>query len=239
MSPETPALGPAAAITREAIADLPIRRYQGEVRLVATADDLAAAMDDIRRETVVGLDTETRPAFTKGESHLPCLVQVATARAVHLFQLQRVDCSLALSELLEHPEIVKAGIALAHDMRQLKQVFPFESVRVLDLGGIVRRHGVGQTGLRNLVGLYLGFRIPKGQRTSNWAAPRLSPAQINYAATDAWACRELYLCFQQLGLTDASSVGASPTATGYQSDAQARNAGYGGVPAATKPHGGR
>jgi len=200
LSAETPPPGQAAAITREEIADLPIRRYQGEVRLVATVDDLAAAMDDIRRETVVGLDTETRPAFTKGESHLPCLVQVATARTVHLFQLQRVDCSPALTDLLEHPDIVKAGIALAHDLRQLKQVFPFESMRVLDLGGIVRHHGVRQTGLRNLVGLYLGFRIPKGQRTSNWAAPRLSPSQINYAATDAWACRELYLRFQALGL---------------------------------------
>jgi ribonuclease D len=48
--------------------------------------------------------------------------------------------------------------------------------------------------------MFLGFRIPKGNRTSNWAAPRLSPAQITYAATDAWACRELYLRFESLGL---------------------------------------
>lgn len=212
MSAESPPPGQADSITREEIADLPIRRYQGAIHLVASAEDLTAAMDDIRRETVVGLDTETRPAFTKGENHLPCLVQVATARAVHLFQLQRLDCSLALTELLENPDIVKAGIALAHDLRQLKLVFPFEPARVLDLGGVARRDGVRQTGLRNLVGLYLGYRIPKGQRTSNWAAPRLSPGQINYAATDAWACRELYLRFEQLGLaasTDRNS-GAPP-----------------------------
>ena len=29
---------------------------------------------------------------------------------------------------------------------------------------------------------------------------RLSPEQISYAAMDAWACRELYLQFQRLGL---------------------------------------
>ena len=52
----------------------------------------------------------------------------------------------------------------------------------------------------NLAANFLGFRIPKGNRTSNWAARRLSPAQITYAATDAWACRELYLRFKELQL---------------------------------------
>jgi ribonuclease D len=125
---------------------------------------------------------------------------MATARAAYLFQLQQVDCADALTELLAAPGIVKAGVAPAHDLRQLKLLFPFEPASVLDLGAIARRHGTGQTGLRNLAGLFLGFRIPKGTRTSNWAAARLSPAQINYAATDAWACRELYLHFQTLGL---------------------------------------
>lgn len=189
-------------ISREALVDLPIRRYAGAVHLVATAQALAQAMDDIRQEGVVGLDTETRPAFRKGESHLPCLVQVATARAVYLFQLQQLDCGEALAELLDAPAIVKVGIALAHDLRQLKLLFPIMPAAVLDLGRIAKRHGVGQTGLRNLAGMFLGFRIPKGTRTSNWATPHLSPAQINYAATDAWACRELYACFQRLGMVD-------------------------------------
>ena len=52
------------------------------------------------------------------------------------------------------------------------------------------------------LGILLGFRIPKGNRTSTWAARRLSPAQITYAATDAWACRELFLRFESLGLAD-------------------------------------
>lgn len=190
----------ADGISREDMAGLPIRRYEGPVHLVATPEALARAMDDIRAERVVGLDTETRPAFRKGESHLPCLVQVATARAVYLFQLRLVDCADALAGLLAAPGTVKAGVALAHDLRQLRQLFPFEAAGVLELGAVARRHGMHQTGLRNLAGIFLGFRIPKGTRTSNWAAPRLSAAQINYAATDAWACRELYLRFEALGL---------------------------------------
>jgi ribonuclease D len=194
------ASAPAALeISRDEINLLPVRRYQGEVCLIAGEDDLARAMADIRRETVVGFDTETRPAFRKGEEHLPCLVQVATARAVYLFQLRRVDCAAALAELLAAPGIAKAGVALAHDLSQLKRVFPFQEAAVLDLGHVVRRHGIRQTGLRSLTALFLGFRIPKGNRTSNWAAARLSDSQIEYAATDAWVGRELYMHLAGLG----------------------------------------
>ena len=191
------------SISKEDLANLPIRRYEGKVSLVETARELEQAREDIRQERVVGLDTETRPSFKKGESHLPCLVQAATARAVYLFQLSRLDVFPALVELLAKPEIVKTGVGLAYDLRQLKLVFPFNVESVLDLGVIARRRGLGQTGVRNLAGMFLGFRIPKGNRTSNWAAPRLSPAQINYAATDAWASRELYLRFESLGLLPA------------------------------------
>jgi ribonuclease D len=71
---------------------------------------------------------------------------------------------------------------------------------VLDLGVVAKGHGLAQSGVRNLAGMFLGFRIPKAAGTSNWAAPRLSAQQIGYAATDAWACRELYLRFQGLGM---------------------------------------
>ncbi|MDB5925085.1 MAG: 3-5 exonuclease [Betaproteobacteria bacterium] len=195
------------SISKEDLANLPIRRYGGDVRMVATAQDLEQALEDISHENVVGLDTETRPSFKKGESYLPCLVQVATARAAYLFQLSQVDAFPIVTELLEASRIVKAGVALAHDLRSLKAVFPFEEKNVLDLGLIARGYGLSQTGLRNLAGIFLGIRIPKGNRTSNWAARRLSDAQITYAATDAWVCRELFLRFETLGLLAAPRSG--------------------------------
>jgi ribonuclease D len=188
------------AISREAMLLLPIRRYEGEVRMVATPGDLQQALADIRQESVIGFDTETRPAFQKGESHLPCLVQVATARRVYLFPLREPDVFPLLAGLLADTRRVKVGVALANDLRTLKQVFAFAEQNVLDLGVVARRFGLTQTGLRNLAGIFLGFRIAKGARTSNWAAPRLSAAQIIYAATDAWVCRELHLRFRDLGL---------------------------------------
>jgi ribonuclease D len=160
-------------------------------------------MADIRQESIAGFDTETRPAFHKGQSYLPCLAQVATAQAVYLFRLEQNDFSAELAELLASPGIVKSGISIADDLRQLKLLFPFEAKRVVDPGSIAIRHGLTQTGLRNLAAIFLGFRIPKGNRTSNWAAQRLNPAQVSYAATDAWACRELYLHFEAAGMVDS------------------------------------
>lgn len=191
------------AISREEMANLPIRRYEGEICLVTTPQDLEHARADIRQEIVVGFDTETRPSFRKGEVYLPCLVQVATARAVYLLQLRRPDVFEVLAELLAEPRIAKAGVALANDLRALRLLFPFTEKNVVDLGIAARRSGLGQSGVRNLAGMFLGIRIPKGAKTSNWAAPRLSAAQITYAATDAWACRELFLRFEGHGLLPA------------------------------------
>jgi len=218
MDPSPPAELQAAiprSISREAMAQLSIRRYEGKVCLVATPEDLEEALDDLRQESAVGFDTETRPAFKKGESHLPCLVQAATARAVYLFQLRRVEVFPVVAELLSEARTIKAGVSLADDLRALKKVFPFEEENMLDLGHVARRRGFEQTGVRNLAGILLGFRIPKGTKTSNWAARELSAQQITYAATDAWACRELFLRFQGLGLLQAKAPaesGAAPQA---------------------------
>lgn len=190
----------ARSISREQLMALPIARWEGTVHLVEDATALERAAAEIRVESVVGFDTETRPAFRAGESHLPALAQVATARAVYLFPLLRLDCSAVLAPLLSDPRIAVAGVALADDLRALRRLFAFEASAVVDLGRIAARHGLEQTGVRNLAGIFLGVRIPKGPKTSNWAARRLSPKQIAYAATDAWICRELYLKFAELGL---------------------------------------
>ncbi|MEQ1772853.1 MAG: 3'-5' exonuclease [Burkholderiales bacterium] len=192
--------GIAPSISREDLAALPVRHYEGPVCVVATRTELDAAITDIASESVVGFDTETRPTFRKGEHYEPSLVQVATARAVYLFQLRRVDVIPGLADMLSEPRIVKAGVAVARDLHDLKQVFSFTEKNVIDLGVIARRHGLEQTGVRNLAGLFLGCRVTKGARTSNWAANTLTPAQIAYAATDAWIGRELYLRFKSMAL---------------------------------------
>src|SRR5262245_49876837 len=109
------------ALSPEEINALPIKRYEGEVRLVESAQELERAAAEWREERVVGFDTETRPAFRIGESYLPSLAQVSTANVVYLLPLQRLDCSGALRGLLEAPQTTKAGVGMPDDLRALRK----------------------------------------------------------------------------------------------------------------------
>jgi len=196
--PTAPPSESAKSISREEMNELPIRRYEGSVHVVAGPTDLQHAMQDILQESVVGFNTETRPAFSRGEAYLPSLVQFATASAVYLLQAQQKDFFGAMQEILSSEKIIKVGVSVTDDLRNLKKLFEFDDRSMVDLGKVAKRHGMKQTGVRNLAGIFLGTRIPKGAKTTNWAARRLTPQQIAYAATDAWACRELYLRFREL-----------------------------------------
>lgn len=195
--PALPVAG-ARSISHDEMNALPIRRYEGTVHVVAGLHDLDDALHDILHENVVGFDTETRPAFKPGESYLPSIAQFATARAVYILQVQQRDLFAAMQSILASPDVVKVGVSVGDDLRNLKKLFPFDEQSVIDLGKVAKRHGMKQTGVRNLCGMFLGTRIPKGAKTTNWAARSLTPQQITYAATDAWACRELYLRFREL-----------------------------------------
>ena len=190
-------------VSREEVNALPIRRYEGPVSVIAAPHEVAGAMDDSLQETLVGFDTETRPAFRPGESYLPSLAQVATARAVYLFQVRDPAVAAAVARMLAEERIVKAGVGMADDLKSLRKVVAFTEKSIADVGAMAQRHGLKQSGVRNLAGLFLGFRIPKGTKTSNWSRPTLSEQQIVYAATDAWACRQLYLRLKELGMDDA------------------------------------
>jgi ribonuclease D len=197
------AKGIAVTISPEELAQLSIQRFEGRIQLVTSPADLDQFAADIRHETVIGFDTETPPTFRKGQSYLPTLVQIATARAAYLFQLRHLPDTKLLRTTLENPRLIKAGLALAYDLKELRRVVEFQEQNTIDLGQVAHRIGLKKTGLRNLAGIFLGYRVAKGPRTSNWGRHPLTPQQINYAATDAWICRELYLRFQKLGLLDA------------------------------------
>lgn len=197
-------------LTPEEVTRLPVGKYGGTIRLVSSAPDLKRAIHQIRDEQMIGLDTETKPMFQKGQDHLPCLVQIATASAAYLFQLNRMKSFAALIEVLENRSLIKAGIGLAHDFRSLVRVFPFEPQNIVDLSLVAQKHGFKQSGVRHLAAQLLGIRITKSTATSNWARTRLTQKQISYAATDAWVCRELFLHFQHLDFLDGEGRAVPP-----------------------------
>jgi ribonuclease D len=183
---------------------LPIRSYDGPVSVVHDQEGLTKALKALAAESVLGFDTETRPAFNKGERHAPAVLQLAGASGVFVFQLTVLGFPEELRAVLADTERLKAGVALDHDVRMLQILEAFEPAGFIDLGTLAKNAGLKNFGLRGLAAALLGVRISKKARLSNWAVKRLTPDQITYAATDAWIGRELYLRFEKSGLADSA-----------------------------------
>jgi len=181
------------SISKDDLNKLPIRAYEGPIRLINEREQVSECVKILAREKIIGFDTETRPAFERGVSYPPALMQLATHSEVFVFQLHAIGGIGALRTILENADIIKAGVALSDDIKQLNDCWKFKPRRFIEIGNMAKTLGCKQTGLRSLSGLLLGFRISKKEQRSNWARPNLSRSQIVYAATDAWVSRELYL----------------------------------------------
>ena len=186
-------------LSKEEINLLPIQAWEGPIVLVQDEAGLAAALEDLWQETVLGFDTETRPTFTKGKTCRPALIQLATAETVYLIQLTHIAFCDDIAALLSSPSVLKVGVAIHDDMKALARIHPFEADGVVDLAGMARARGIQAQGLRTLAANLMGFRISKSAQCSNWENRELTPQQIKYAATDAWVGRELYFRMLRLG----------------------------------------
>ena len=113
-------------LSSDEINALPLCHYEGPIHLVRSLEDWEKALPDLQQEQVLGFDTETRPSFRKGRVNTPSLVQLATARAVYLVQLSWWPFGPELAGLLADPAVIKAGVAIGDDMRELARLYPFK-----------------------------------------------------------------------------------------------------------------
>ena len=187
------------ALTKEEVLRCPLCRYDGKTVLVQTDEELESALEELSGASFLGFDTETRPTFKKGEAYPPSLVQLASEEAVYLFRLQKISLDKLLA-LLAREDVLKAGVAVDNDIRALRCLGDFQPAGMVDLGKLAARHNIAQHSLRGLAACFLGVRIYKSMRCSNWSQARLTSKQISYAATDAWIGLRIYLQFRKFGL---------------------------------------
>jgi ribonuclease D len=184
-------------MSKDEINTRPIKHWTGKISVVRNRDELASAIPRLAGHTLLGFDTETRPAYKKGERYLPSLLQLATDDEVFIFQLEHLGLAKQLRRVLADPTIIKTGVSLDFDIRELKKLSHFKAAGFEDLGTLAKKNGIKNHGLRGLAAVILDFRLSKKAQTSNWARDVLTRQQIRYAATDAWVGRKLYLALNQ------------------------------------------
>ena len=187
-------------ITKAEINELPMKAYEGPIHLFNTEAEADEAAAKLLKENLLGFDTETRPAFRKGESYDPSLLQLATENEVYLFQIQQCGLTPNLIKVLSSPDIVKAGVALERDVDELQALEPFPADGFVELATPAKEAQIKNLGLRGMTAILFGFRISKKEQVSNWARKELTGSQQTYAATDAWLGRKIYLAFKENGL---------------------------------------
>jgi ribonuclease D len=179
-------------ISHEEINLLPLKSFHGKIVLITEPKDLQRAFKEIKEHDVVGFDTETKPAFVKGQVHKVSLLQLAIPHKVFLIRLNFTGMDSEITKFLENEKILKAGVGIRDDIKILHRLGRFTAGGFTELSTMAREAGLEVESVKKLTALLLGFRISKGAQTSNWEAATLNEKQVMYAATDAWVCLEIY-----------------------------------------------
>ncbi len=180
-------------IAKEEINQMPIVHFDGKITVIDDMTKVEAAIEELNKHNLVGIDTETKPSFTKGKKNKVSLIQISTLEECFLFRLNCIDFPVALINFLANKNIKKIGLSLRDDISGLNRLHKIKAENIVDLQSIVSNYGILELGLQKIFAIVFGQKISKSQQLSNWESEALTEAQQRYAATDAWACLQIYL----------------------------------------------
>ena len=188
-------------IDKNEVKELPKAAFPGRIYVIQSEAEIKKASDYLQAQRVVGIDSETRPSFTKGHIHKVALLQISSEECCFLFRLNMTGLTQPLIDLLENPAVTKVGLSLRDDFMMLRKRAPFKQQNCIELQDYVHAFGIQDMSLQKIYAILFGEKISKSQRLSNWEADVLSDGQKLYAATDAWACLNIYNLLQELKRT--------------------------------------
>ncbi len=177
---------------KKSIAQLPTVTFPGKTVVVMSESEAEKAVHFLLSRDILGVDTETRPSFKKGETHMVSLLQVSTSDVCFLFRLNHIGITPAILRLLENKAVPMVGLSLHDDMLSLHKRIAFTPGYFIDLQDLVGELGIEDLSLQKLYANLFHQKISKRQRLTNWDSDVLNDKQKAYAALDAWACINLY-----------------------------------------------
>lgn len=182
------------SITPDELSKLQMASFPGTIHVI-TGDGPAfdRAIRYLRKQEMIGFDTETRPCFSPHQPHYGvALLQLSGPDHAFLFRINKMELNRRLRNILSSTKILKIGAAVHDDIRGLQKKHDFVAGGFVDLQKIGCEWGIRDKSVKKMAGIILDIRISKTQQLSNWEAEALTDAQAMYAATDAWVCLEMY-----------------------------------------------
>mgnify|MGYP002763065079 FL=1 len=171
---------------------LPLVEYPHKINVILNEYEAERAVEYLLTCDILGVDTETKPAFRRGQNHKVALLQVATRDQCFLFRLNHFGMPQSLIKLLSNRMVPMVGLSWHDDIISLHRRAEFTPGWFIDIQDIIGNLGIVDKSLQKLYANLFGEKISKRQRLTNWEADVLTDKQKEYAAIDAWACINLY-----------------------------------------------
>lgn len=213
----SPFIQPSANTQQSPPNQLPRIIFPGDIIIVDSTDKVKPALEELFRDGTarthgIGFDMEWQPNFGKGSPRNPTsLIQLATDRVCVIFWMMHLGhyMPVELFEVLASPNILKIGQCLdCGDNERLNQEFHLFLANNVDISILAKQKGYRKTNLKEQTKVLLGKNLSKYLCTSNWADIHLTPAQIRYAATDAYVTFLIY--HKLVALPDLPTLPVAP-----------------------------
>ena len=165
----------------------------GDYRLIETPEALEELAQSLRRDRVIGVDTEADSFFHYIDTL--CLIQIACKSGIFLvdpLRLKENGGSLEpLAPILANPEVRKIFHAADYDLYVLQRHGGMRVRNIFDTMISAQLLGYPAVGLSALVEQHFGIKLSKDQQRTDWSRRALSPVQLEYAASDVHYLIEL------------------------------------------------
>ena len=174
------------------------------IHLVESHQELAPALSSLRasmEDSIIAIDLEWRPDHRPSSNNPVALIQLASGTACVLIRCCRLGgrtLPAALSHLFSDSSLTFVSFSWdCSDESKMKSTFGIGKScfsNFLDLQHVAKALGYASLGLASLTHRVIGVAMPKSRSVScsNWQQPRLTPAQVQYAALDAFVTGSVF-----------------------------------------------
>ena len=167
------------SISPEEIGRLELASFPGEIHVIdSLGEEFGKAVSYLKRQKVIGFDTETRPTFSPDQrSNGTALLQLSGAEKAYLFRIKLMGgIPRRLCAILANPAIIKVGAAIHDDVHGLQKFAGFQPQNFVDLQKIVWEYGIRDKSVKKMAAIILASRSRRPS-SSPTGKPRSFPSR--------------------------------------------------------------